>query len=138
MPFNHSVYRRPAFLHTFRNPVCHSRAFAVVATHLGSRTKARSRLRQQGSKMWITKMVRAGVVICGSHVQRPLRAVFLQRCSAPHFTFLNSLHPVSLANPSSALREPIHKMHSNCPPLSFATLAIVCRYHARQVFAQKA
>lgn len=61
-------------------------------------------------------------------VQMPPRAVFLQlascnACRAPHLTFLNSLHPVSLANPSSALREPIP---SNRAPQSFATLAVAC------------
>ena len=77
-------------------------------------------------------MVRAGVVM---FEQRPPRAVFLAACKAPHFTFLNSVHPVLLANPSSALRK---QVYTNNPPLSIATLTIVCRYHARQVFAQKA
>ena len=93
------------------------------------------RSRCRGSSMWTSKMVRAGVVVCGSNVQRPLRALFLQRCSALHFTFVNSLHPVSLANPSSALRKPIHTIRSNCPHLYIATFAVGSHYHARQVFA---
>ena len=73
--------------------------------------------------------IRNGTIGCcdvEAIVQMPLRAVFLQlascnACRAPHLTFLFSLHPVFLANPSSALRE---QVPSNRAPQSFATLAV--------------
>lgn len=83
--------------------------------------------------MWISEMARAGVVMLEQRAMAtPSRVP--AACKTPQFTFLNSLHPVLLANPNSALREYIH---SNRALQSIATLAIVPRDHARQVFAQK-